>query len=113
MPDSLETPLQILLWLAVVSVVAPIGFLILAGVGTLIKWELQNRRARRAEGGKVICEAHKNDGSRCNNVATHRTPNGYFCEYDSRQTRNNQRFTSMSSFSYRIPLGHVKRSRDV
>lgn len=83
-------------------VVCVIAALIFGGLITKIytdQWRT-NRKRRRAEAGKLKCEAEG-----CENIATYTTPNGYFCDDD--EGANSKKHSSLGSWQWAHKLPHT------
>ncbi len=96
-------PWQIIGW-GVLVLVGTFILLFVFNFGRSILKDLTvERRRRRANAGKLTCE---DETESCQNKATYRTPNGYFC--DTHRMENIQKKSLYGSYSWSDLLDYKK-----
>lgn len=101
--DNWQTPVTILAWFVIVCIAVPMVIVLGVGVATLYKDGSEIRKQRRADKGKLTCEAPT-----CKDVASYQTPNGYYCIDHSTVSDYISRVTTYATVSWRRPLRHMK-----
>lgn len=95
----MRDPVHLIAWGIIVTFMITVFVIAILILRVYAQQAMADFRRHRANAGKLKCQARD-----CDNIASHRTPNGYFCEVD--RWDHSKKFIDVGTVSWMHPLNH-------